>query len=49
MKHNTIYIKRLTSNLMNIKHKITVPSKDFRIFLWLFQWTIGMNKSVAND
>ena len=36
MKHNAIYVKRVTSNLMNTKHKITVPSKGFRIFLWLF-------------
>ena len=36
MKHNTIFVKRVTSNMMNTKHKITVPSKGSRIFLWLF-------------
>ena len=36
MKHNTIYVKGMTSNLMNTKHKITVPSKGFRFFFVTF-------------
>jgi len=36
MKHNTIYVKMVTSNLMNTKHKITVPSKGFRVFFVAF-------------
>jgi hypothetical protein len=33
----------VTSNLRNFKqHKVTVLSKGYRFFLWL--WTIGQNK-----
>ena len=37
-----IYVKMVTSNLINTTtQKVTVSPKGYRIFLWLFQWTLG--------